>query len=230
MNKYEICFAVVTFLVGVLILLDSYRDKEAPAIDYPPPQIKRVYTPSEATVDVSAYFNGQRSYGKGIIVRRNGQMFVLTSSMILNEDVECIAVETEWTSTAVVLHQNNVWGLVALECHLPANTPFVELNDDPNIPPLVQVVIDGLSASTLKYINDDWVLLGDLPEDRTGCPVVQNDYIVGIVVGMNQINRDQAIMVGNRALKEFCDQATLIDIAPIDPRSPHHAPPVLEVR
>lgn len=200
-----------------LAMYNTHRDKEVDLLD-PAPQVVRVYTPSEATVEVSAYFGDQRAYGKGIIVQRNGQKFVLTSSMIFNKDVDWITVETvEWTSMAEVLHQNDVWGLVALECCLPA-APFIELNDDPNIPPRVSVGINGWSASTLEYINYDWVLLGDLPEDCTGCPVTQNGYVVGIVVGMNQINRDQAIMVGNRALKEFCDQATLID-----------APPVLEV-
>jgi len=203
-----------------IMMYDIHRDKEVILEKIsPPPPIEHVYTPSEATVEVSAYFDGQRSYGKGIVVRRNGQMFVLTSSMIFNEDVGYITVEMAGiTPTAEIFHQNDVWGLIALRCHL-TNTPSIELNDDPNIPSLVPVGIKGLSATTLEYINYDWVLLGDLlEEDCTGCPVTQNGYVVGIVVGMNRINQNQAIMVGNRALKEFCDQATLMD-----------APSVLEV-
>ena len=98
--------------------------------------------------------------------------------------------------------------------------PYVELNDDPNIPPLVVVGIKGVSAATLGYVNDDWVMLGDIPEeDCTGCPVTQNGDVVGIIVGVHKRDRSRAFMVGNRALKEFCDMAaTLMD-----------APPILEV-
>jgi len=229
MSKFDKGIAVTAFVVFLVIvvfaLLQIHSD---PEVDLGPPPIntpiERVYTPSEATIEVSAYFSDQRVYGKGIIVQHNGQMFVLTSSMIFNKDVERIEVETlEWIRETEILHQNNVWGLVALECPLLAYTPFIELNDDPNIPPLIPVGINGWSASTLEYINDDWVLLDDLPEeDCTGCPVVQNGYVVGIVVGINRINRDQAIMVSNRALKEFCDQVTLVNDVP----NVSDAPPV----
>ena len=212
----------IVFALGALLTLmgmvfyDIYLGEEVRSM---PPPVDRVYTPFEATVEVSAYFDEQRSYGYGIVVRHNGQMFVLTSSMIFNEDVEYITVGmTEWSARAEVLHQNDVWGLVALECCFMSTVPFVELNDDPNLPPGVPVEINTLTASTLEYINDDWALIGDLPEDCTGHPVTQNGYVVGIVVGMNRINKQQAVMVGNRALKEFCDKATLMD-----------APPVLEL-
>jgi len=222
MSRERIAVVVAVVVAVVMIcfaLYDTHRDKEVVPDELLcfVPKVERVYTPSEATVEVSAYFDGQRSYGKGIIVRRNGQMFVLTSSMIFPKKTDSIIVGKEYV--AEILHQNNIWGLTALDCFIAAGAPFIELNDDPNIPPLIPVGINGWSASTLEYINDDWVLLDDLPEeDCTGCPVVQNGYVVGIVVGINRINRDQAIMVGNRALKEFCDQATLMN-----------APPVLEM-
>jgi len=245
MSKKRICerigitLAIIGFILAVVVMLfdshgyfdDFKREhlniRNAPAIEYPAPSIQRIYTAAEATVEVSAYFDGKRSYGHGIVVRRNDQMFVLTSSMIFNEDVEYITVDIAgWTCITEVLHQNDVWGLVALEYYLLEDVPFIELNDDPNIPPLVVVGIKGVSATTLGYVNDDWVMLGDIPEeDCTGCPVTQNGDVVGIIVGVNRGNRNQAFMVGNRALKEFCDQATLMDIAPIDPNSPYHAPP-----
>lgn len=214
-DKGIVIVASVAFLVMVVLSLLQHH-KEA---DLGPTPVERVYTPYEATVEVSAYFDEQRSYGYGIVVRHDGQMFVLTSSMIFPKDVECIAVAMpECTSMAEILHQNDICGLVALDCGFPANTPFVELNGDPNLPPGVPVEINKWPASTLEYINNDWALLGDISEDCTGHPVTQNGYVVGIVVGMNRINQDQAIMVGNRALKEFCDQTTLMD-----------APPVLEI-
>lgn len=213
MNNFEkggIATGLAIFLVAVLSLPQSHSDPEVDLVLPQPPPVERVYTPSEATVEVSAYFDGQRAYGRGIVVRHNDQMFVLTSSMISSEKTDSIIVGGEYV--AEVLHQNNIWGLLALDCFIGAGTPFVELNDDPNIPPLVQVGVNGWPASTLEYINDDWVLLGDIPEeDCTGCPVTQNGYVVGIVVGINRINRDQAIMVGNRALKAFCDEATLMN-------------------
>jgi len=208
-------------MLGVMLCDElKYVPVDSPPVG-PPPAVY-VYTPNECVVGVSAYFDDQRSHGKGIVIRHNGRMIVLTSSMIFNKDVEYITVPwREWTFMAEILHQNNVWGLVALECGLPMNTPCVELNDDPNIPPLVPVEINGWSASTLEYINDDWVILEDLPEgeDCTGSPVIQNGALVGIIIGMNRIDQDQAIMVGNQALKAFCDQATSVwmDAPPITP-------------
>jgi hypothetical protein len=198
-------FVFVIGWIGALVATMMYEAFTAPP--EPPPAVyleDRVYTPSEATVEVSAYFNGLRTYGKGIVIRHSDRTFVLTSSMIVAVAFDKLEVKVEGeTYNAYFIDRNDSFGLVALECEL--GIPFVELNGDPNIPPLVPVGINGWSAWTLEYINDDWVLLGDLPEgeDCTGKPVVQNGELIGIIVGMNRINRDQAIMVGNRALNEF---------------------------
>ncbi len=222
-----IVMVMVMVIVMVLALFQAHSDPEADSgqpvdaiVDATVDAIvaiECVYTPSEATVEVSAYFCDREAYGKGIIVRRYGQMFVLTSSMIFTKGTDKGIVVTEGSHTydGTIIHQNDIFGLVALECSLRVDTPFIELNDDPTIPPFVQVGINGWLASTLEHI-DDWVLLGDIPEeDCTGCPVTQNGYVVGIVVGTNRTNCNQMIMAGNRVLKEFCDQVVFVDDAPL---------------
>ncbi len=212
-NKSAVVAVVTAMIVMVVLaLVCSDAEVDSPPVDTP---VNNIFIPaSEATVEVSVYFDNQRSYGKGVVVRHNEQKFVLTSLMILSGGMEYINVEsTGWSSIAEILHQNSVLGLVALGCNLPDNTPFVELNDYPSVPPYVQVDINGWAVSTLEYINSDWVLLDNLPkEDCTGYPVTQSGYFIGIVIGMNRINQDQAIMVGNRALKEFCGEATLMNV------------------
>lgn len=205
---------LIALVSGMFLLLyDAYQEEPV----CPVPDVVRVYTPSEAMVEISVYQDGQRSYGHGTVIRHDDQIFVLTSSMIFTEDRDSISIDqNEHSFGAEILYQNSDWGLVALDCPLiEMIIPFVELNDDPNIPPFVPVGINGWPASTLGYINDDWVLLSDLPEeDCTGMPVSQNDALIGVVVGLNRINREQAIMIGNRALNEFCDQVTSVLDAP----------------
>lgn len=132
----EIC--VGSFVIGITMLfigLFHAFPGIAPldtSVELPPPvdmSLVRVYTPSEATVEVSAYFDDQRSYGRGIVIQHNGRMFVLTSSMIFNKDVEYITVPwREWDFPAKVIHRNDILGLVALDCGLPLNTPHIDLN------------------------------------------------------------------------------------------------------
>ncbi len=220
-DKSAIAITLTIFLVLVVFsLLQPHSDPEPVELKCPtPPPVERVYTPSEAMVKVSVYQDGQRSYGHGTIVHHNDQIFVLTSSMLFTKDRDSIIIDQdEHSFGAEILYKNDVWGLVALDCPLiEMNIPFVELNGDPNIPPGVPVSVGDLYiANTLEYINDDWVLLDNsLPPKATGMPVTQNDALVGVVVGINRINMEQAIMVGNRALKKFCDEATLMNAPPV---------------
>ena len=158
-ERIAIVAATGAFLVMVVLaLLDTHRDKEVTSYElkFPtPPPVERVYTPSEATVEVSAYFDDQRAYGKGVIVQHTGQKFVLTSSMILNKDVDWITVvgDREIALVAEVLHQNDIWGLVALECHL-ANTPFIELNDDAYCALFSKLMIQAVETGDEEVITD----------------------------------------------------------------------------
>ncbi len=210
---------IVCIVVPCRIMFDIWHDKEVDSSQPPasPSQVERVYTPSEAMVEVSNYTpNGHKSYGKGVVVKNNGKTFILTSSMIFTHEGQIMVNRDRRdriACAATIIHQNDVWGLVALDCYLEGS-PFVELNYDPNIPPDVQVFVGNLyTADTLEYINDDWVLLNNnLPPKATGMPVAcYYNGLVGVIVGLNSANQEQAIMVGNRALTEFCDQVVRMD-------------------
>lgn len=220
MSKFDkgvVVVALVAFLVMVVLsLIQSHSDPEAD-LSSPDPPIERVYTPSEATVEVSNYMpDGSRSYGKGVIVKHDGTTFVLTSSMIFTHKGQITVDYVNIRYTADIIHQNDVWGLVALECPFMEGTRTTKINEFPNHPPGAQVVVgDWGEVNTLEYINDDWVILdGNLPVSSTGMPTENDGELVGVIIGLNRVNVKQAIMVGNRAIKEFILQISLIDDAP----------------
>ena len=223
--------AIVGLMVMVMAMLFN-ADLEinlwdAPLAE-PPPMVERVYTPSECVVDVSNWTaEGQRSYGRGVVVNYGGETFVLTSHMIFTHEGYIVVNAEDATGyrvgyAASIIHQSDVWGLVALECSLLEGTPSITLNAYPNHPPGTTATVGTWGeVNTLEYINDDWVLLdGSLPAIATGMPVENRGGLVGIIVGLNRVDKTQSIMVGNRAIKEFCNQAILMDVRPPD------APPV----
>jgi hypothetical protein len=171
----------------------------------------------DCVVDVSNWMeDGQRSYGRGVVVNYGGETFILTSSMIFTHDGDImINRDIDSNSTlpcaASIIHQNDIWGLVALDCYLEG-VPSVEINEYPNHPPGTTATVGTWGeVNTLEYISDDWVLLdGNLPSEATGMPVEDKGGLVGIVVGLNRVDKTQSIMVGNRAIKEFCNQAILM--------------------
>ena len=217
-------------VVGVMVMIvamlfDAKFEinlRDAPIAE-PPPAV-RVYMPMDCVVDVSNWMvDGQRSYGRGVVVNYGGETFVLTSSMIfthggeimINRDVDS---NSRVAYAAEIIHRSDDWGLVALDCSLEG-APAIEINEFPNHPPNGRVLVGEHTVNTLEYLNDNWVLLdGGLPPEATGMPTENAGGLVGIIVGLNRANQEQAIMVGNRAIREFVDQLTYIE-APLPLRA-----------
>jgi hypothetical protein len=171
-------------------------------------QIDNTPTPFDCTVAVSAYQGDQRYYGHGVVVTHKGETFVVTSWMIFAEERDFITVGTGDTSQEVeVLYKDADHGLVALTIKADWS---VELNDDPNIPPEVEVFVGTKAVNTAEYIDEYWIVLdGELPIDTAGVPVTNWSRLVGVVVGRCVGDDTQAIMCGNRGLREFCDAVVL---------------------
>ena len=222
--------AFAAFLVMVVLaLFQSHSDPEVDALRYElkfpeSPPVERVYTPSECVVEVSNYMSdGRRSHGRGVIVKDHGKTFVLTSSMIFTHEGEIAVDYVNVRYTAEIINQNDVWGLVALECSFMEGTRYTKINEFPNHPPDTQVLVGNWGeVNVLEYANDDWVILdGNLPAGATGMPTENAGGLVGIIVGLNRANVKQAIMVGNRAIREFTKQVTHMETPDVFPRNPN---------
>jgi hypothetical protein len=176
----------------------------------PPPAIVYTSAISDCTLEVSNYLpDGRRSYGHGVVLQHNGETFVLTSTMIFTHEGDITVGKGRFTYTAEIACQDDDLGLVALKCNLREGTSSVEVTDLPSIPPGVAVQVDEGEVNTLEYMNDYWVMLdGSLSVEATGMPVVQDNELVGIIVGLNRVNTKQAIMVGNQGIREFVDELT----------------------
>lgn len=200
---------VIIIIISIITMLYQPPVDQVQPLPTPELPIAHIYTPSECMVEVSNHLkNGSRPYGKGVIVEHNGMTFVLTSSMIFTHNGEITIDYRNVRYAAEIIHDSEVWGLTALKCSLLSDTPSIEINDYPNHPPDTQVVVGNWGeVNTLEYMNDDWVIVdGNLPASATGMPTENAGELVGIIIGLNRANMKQAIMVGNRAIREFCDQ------------------------
>jgi len=180
---------------------------EIPSDEAPLPVIDYKTTFSDCTVEVSNYKeDGSRSYGQGVVVQHQGDTFVLTSTMIFTHAGDITVGEGRFTFDAEISHRDEDLGLVALKCDLREGSSYVTITDFPSIPPDVLVQVGENEVNTLEYMNDEWVMLdGGFPVDTTGAPVSQNGDLVGIIVGLNRVNTEQAIMVGNHGIQTFVE-------------------------
>jgi hypothetical protein len=186
----------------VLALYDAHFDE-------PPMPFYAESCLEDFTVNVSSLYDGGRRYGKGVIVESDGKTFVLTSRMIFVDDHEKISVEFgtkgNWSVRGELVAINDEFGLACVTAE-PGWSVGCKINDLPNWPPCTTVNMRGLTLNTLEYISDDWLLVeGGVTEDDTGAPTWMNGELVGIIVGLNSVDRSQAIMVGIRAIREFVD-------------------------
>ncbi len=201
-GKGVVVVAVVSFLVMVVLTLFEVHS-EPPLAVYAEPTVENF------TIEVSALYNGSRRCGRGVIIENDGKTFILTSRMLFIDDHEEISVEVglegNWTVEGKLIETNKEFGLACVVAE-PGWNAGCKINDLPNVPPWTEVEMRGPTLNTLGYISDDWVLVeGGITEDDTGSPVWMHGELVGIIVGLNIENRDQAIIVGIRAIREFAN-------------------------
>jgi hypothetical protein len=209
-------------------LFQESKPQASPTL--PTPEVK-ILELTDCIVEVSAHYKGQRRYGTGVIMERNGGQFVLTSEMIFVNKYDEIVVRCPGGLAIAAEHfeTNSEFGLTALS--IPRIFGGFRFNDAPNLPPDAATTVYNIhgkaNAQSTGYIKPDWMILAGLDETFVGSPLVNGGQLSGLVIGMNSINATEAIAVGNRALCAFADQVTLGDAPPVyDPSIIPDAPPV----
>lgn len=181
-------------------------------------ELPKIIKLNDCLVEVSAHTPGERRYGNGILMQKNGQTFVLTSEMIFINEFESIQVKYQdgLIVYAELIATDSLYGLAALD--VSDHMEGFEVDRAPNLPPDAETEVFTLQGSAhakvKRYINPDWMILSGLDNTFVGAPLVNGGQVSGIVVGVNRINATEAIAVGNRAIQEFVDRITHVD-API---------------
>ncbi len=171
--------------------------------------------------------DGRRTW-HGILIRDHNRVIVVTSRLVFTDGFDGTTLSfNRQTHQTRFLVQDEKMGLVAL--HVYTNDavalPAISLSDDPNLPPDVSalvstpqkdfvVVVQGyMTARELPTPTAvDWMLLGgDLPDTCVGAPVTHNNDVVGVVIGLNSLNRKHAIAASLCTLRKFVGFATSID-------------------
>jgi len=233
MSEQKITFLAVAAIVAVLsigiggfTLYDAYTNSTPVVEVIEPPNIPKVIELNDCLVEVSAHTPEERRYGNGVLMQKNGQTFVLTSEMIFVNEFESIQVEYQdgLIDYAKLIATDSLYGLAILD--VGDHMEGFEVDEAPNLPPDTETEVftiqKGVHAKVKEYINADWMLLSGLNNTFVGAPLVNGGQVSGIVVGVNRNNAKETIAVGNRAIQDFVNRETLVDIAP---NSPHyHAP------
>ncbi|KKK85561.1 hypothetical protein LCGC14_2772070, partial [marine sediment metagenome] len=196
-----------------------------PKVDVPSPPPTR---PTDYMVRITnRHKNGQRTW-HGILIRDHNRVVVITSRLVFTNgfDGTTLSFNGQVYQTRFLV-QDEKMGLVAL--HVYTNDavalPAISLNDEPNLPPDVSalvstpqkdfvVVVQGYMTprKTPAHGAVDWMLLGgDLPDTCIGAPVTHNNDVVGLVIGLNSLNRKHAIAASMYTLRKFVGFATSND-------------------
>ncbi len=205
--------------VNLMIIdhMENNHDEMVPSMDAPPVCVPEEVDPINCLVKVTNQIHESRYYGHGIIMERDKEVFVLTSEMIVVDGVGTILVTfpSGEKVEAELIVTNPDLGLAALKVEgLTAGMPF---DTAPNLPPDVETeacTLEGPGTATVKgYLksNPNWMLLAGVDEDFVGAPLVNNGQVVGMVVGMNIANPEEAIAVGSQTLREFADQVVSME-------------------
>jgi hypothetical protein len=138
--------------------------------------------------------------GGGVLLQHKDALFVLTSSMVFPGDVGTITVfgDDDIGRTATAISESEELGLMALSIEAENLVPY-ELTDEPNLP---------VGDDVLTYLrkNPDWMVVDGVY--ITGEPIFRQDDLVGIVIGVNSVDENQAIVAGNNAIVAFADSLT----------------------
>jgi hypothetical protein len=210
-NRPAACVSAILagiLLIGWVLYEEQiiYNPTHQGAIDVKSAVIEPV-TIEQCVVSVFALKGNQQRYGKGVVVEYDGETFVLTSNMILVDGWDSIdVIMNDWTARDFSVQVDEGYGLAAFSTE-PGFFQGYPISDAPNLPPNTETVAinneNNVLVTVLDYINDDWFLITGVTENYIGAPLVNGGEITGIVVGINSINSNQAIAVGNRAIKEF---------------------------
>lgn len=217
MKKSDVITSVLASLVlavACYLLASSSNDSEAPvpeALVPEAPVLDEIPNPYVYLVKVTARNPRESHIGSGILVEHNNIVFVLTSEMIFTEsDTHYDVLLDGVTYSAGLILKDGARGLVALG--VPVNHGGIEVDDAPNLPPGAGATVRSLDGDTLvtvqRYLTDpNWMILdGAIPGICTGAPIIDGDYLAGIVIGINTENAEEAFAVGNHAIREFVDE------------------------
>ena len=201
--------------------LPFFGQKDSPRSDQPSPVPITIKTkPVDCLVAVKHHTVGKSYSGSGIIVTRKGMTFVLTSAMIFPKEVGNIVVTKRdgRTWVASLIAHDKVRGLAALRIYEADKEPSVELsalNLLTGVEVLVRNEYGKHEMKVARYLHKEyrWLILnGRLPDNCCGAPVVMDDDVVGIIVGINQSNEEQAIAVSMSAIRGFADNITHVEV------------------
>jgi len=208
--KWLVFLTVLFALFASVFLYEAHFNQEV-NIEDSPPVIREPLILEQCVVDVTAIYKDQRRCGKGVVIEKNGETFVLTTTMIFVDDFESITIEIEpnWIVQGELIHRNEICGLAAVNCEPGFNEGY-PISDEPDFTPIAETTaVSNLSRApvwVLDYLNDDWMLIIGVDDTYVGAPLINLDEITGLVIGQNKIDLTQAIAVGNRGITEFVDQ------------------------
>jgi hypothetical protein len=164
----------------------------------PPPPISYI---DVSIVDIASLTPNHTLRGSGIVVRRSGRAFVVTSKSLFAYGVGAITINDKPAS--VLLH-DHIWGLTALYIYddvpLPPDIAIAE-----NLPAGSEVTLGNQTATIDEYLRRQrhWMVVSPPPEPCIGKPLIQDEEVVGLILGRNRIDETTVIAVDATQLDAF---------------------------
>ena len=179
-------------------------DPPAPPSE-PPPAISYV---DVSIVDVASLTPNHTLRGSGIVIRRSGRAFVVTSKSLFAYGVGAITINDKPAS--VLLH-DDIWGLTALYIYddvpLPPDIAIAE-----NLPAGSEVTLGSDQTATIdEYLRRrrNWMVVSPPPEPCIGKPLIQDEEVVGLILGRNRIDETTVIAVDATQLDAFINRVVV---------------------
>jgi hypothetical protein len=175
----------------------------------PPLPDRSLLTPTNCAIGVVNHLPGHTMNGYGIPIRHEGKTIVLTSQMILTRGVGAMVVRLNGKEyPASVLKDNKNWGLAALAVYTDDRLPAVKLLEQYlPIGAEALVPLDEPHRVRVKRYTKWMILSGGIPRNSCGAPVLVDDELVGLVIGVNRKNMREAVAADARTLLEFAGEA-----------------------
>lgn len=185
----------VAIAVGCLFYLGVIEVKPVHDPDAPMP----IYS-ARMTVDIVNTVEGVRYPAYGVGVLYQGEVFIVTSRLLLHNGVGDITVNGK---PASLLGEDLDSQLIAItaEGEIPVNGL-----KEVGITNLLTIVTNTPRATTLSGTLKSWTIVTDVPPRSTGAAVFSDDDLVGVVIGGSNKNPDEAFMAGNGLLIQFANK------------------------